>query len=414
MGNAIRPSTRHGETRLAGAALRACMAALVAMLLGTTVPTGASAQTVKIGFIATFSGPNASLGDNMDKAVQLYLKLHGQDLKPIQVEVIRRDDGGPNPDTARRLAQELIVRDHVSILTGFVFTPNVAAVAPLTREARMPLVLMNTGTSGLLESSPYMVRFSFNVWQIGYTLGQWAAKNGIKTASIAVSDFSGGLDYGAAFSRGFTDAGGKIVETIKMPLSNPDFSPIVQRIKDGHPEAVFVFNPGGQQATSFMKAFHEVGLDRAGIRMLAPGDLTSDDELKNMTDIDFPAVSAHHYTAFADRPANHEFVAAWKQAYGDDSTPNFMSAGAWEAMRAIFEAVRQQGGTMDPDRTMAILRHYSNDDSIRGPLHIDPDTRDIVQNVYIRRLERSNGQLTNKEFDTVPQVGDPSISLAKP
>ena len=410
MFDATVPPSHPVAPAFSGTRLRAGIAAFfVFVALGALVSPGASAQTVKLGFIATFSGPNASLGDNMDKAVQLYLKLHGQDLKPIQVEVIRRDDGGPN-----RLAQELIVRDHVSILMGFVFTPNVAAVAPLSREAKVPMVLMNTGTSGLLDMSPYLVRFSFNVWQIGYTLGQWAAKNGIKTATVAISDFSGGIDYGAAFARGFTDGGGRIIETVKMPLSNPDFLPIVQRIKDSHPEAVFVFNTGGRQATSFLKAFHDAGLDKAGIRMLAPGDLTSDEELKNMTDIDFPAISAHHYTAFADRPENREFVAAWKHAYGADTTPNFMSAGAWEAMRAIFEAVKLQGGTMDPDRTMAILSAYKDENSIRGPLHIDPATRDIVQNVYIRRLERSNGELVNKEFDTVPQVGDPSTTLARP
>ena len=391
------------------------MRTLLAILaFGLSLVSSAMAQTVKIGFLATLSGSNASLGDNMDKAVQLYVKLHEQDLKPIQVEVIRRDTGGPNPDVAKRLAQELIVRDHVSVLTGFVFTPNVAAVAPLSRQAKVPMVLMNTGTSGLLDMSPYMVRFSFNVWQIGYTLGQWAAKDGIKTATIAVSDFSGGADFGAAFSRGFADGGGKVIEMIKMPVNNPDFVPIVQRVKDSAPEAVFVFNLGGRQATAFMKAFRDLGLDKAGIRMLAPGDLTSDEELVNMTDIDFPAISAHHYTAFADRPENRAFVAAWKKEYGEASTPNFMSAAAWEAMQAIFAAIKEQDGRMDPDRTMTILKNYRDEKSIRGPLFIDPETRDIVQNVYIRRLERVGGVLTNKEFETFPQVGDPSRKLVVP
>lgn len=388
------------------------MRILTAGALMLALGSSAVAQTVKVGFIATFSGPSASLGDNMDKAVRLYVKLHEQDLKPVQVEILRRDDGGPNPDTAKRLAQELIVRDRVSVLTGFVFTPNVAAVAPLSREAKIPMVLMNTGTSGLLEMSPYIVRFSFNTWQIGYTLGQWAAKSGIKTATVAVSDFSGGTDYGAAFSRGFTDAGGTVRETIKMPLTNPDFLPIVQRIRDSAPEAVFVFNTGGRQATAFMKAFQELGLDKAGIRLLAPGDLTSDEELPNMTEVQFPAITAHHYTASADRPENREFVAAWKKEYGENTTPNFMSAAAWEAMAAIFKAIKEQGGRMDADKTLTILRNYRNDRSIRGPVLIDPETRDMVQNVYIRRLERVDGKLINKEFETIPQVGDPSRKLA--
>ena len=385
-------------------------AVLVMLALAGPLAPGTMGQTVRIGFIAALSGPNASLGDNMDKAIQLYLKLHADDIRPIKVEVIRRDSGGPNPDTAKRLAQELIVRDHVSILTGFVFTPNVAAVAPLSREARIPMVLMNTGTTGLLAMSPYMVRFSFNVWQIGYPLGQWAAKSGIKTATIAVSDFSGGLDFATAIARGFTDGGGKILEIIKMPLSSPDFLPIVQRIKDSDPEAVFVFNPGGQQATGFFKAFQGLGLEKAGIKLITTGDLTSDEELKNMTDVDVPAISAHHYTAFADRPANRAFVAAWKAEYGQASVPNYMSAGAWEAMRAIFEAVKAEKGEMNTDRTMGILRNYKDEDSIRGPLHIDPSTRDIVQNVYIRRLVRNDGVLINQEFETIPQVADPSTT----
>lgn len=380
---------------------------MTVMAVFAALATGASAQTVKIGFITTLSGANASLGDNMDKAVRLYVKLHEAELAPVRVEIVRRDDTGPNPDTAKRLAQELIVRERVSILTGFVFTPNVAAVGPLSREAKVPMVLMNTGTAGLLDLSPYMVRFSFGVGQIGYPLGQWAARNGIKTATVAVSDFSGGIDFAAAFSKGFTEAGGTIRETIKMPLANPDFLPIVQRIKDSGPEAVFVFNPGGRQATGFMKAFQDLGLDRAGIRMLAPGDLTADEELPNMIDVQVPAITAHHYTASADRPENRAFVEAWKAEYGASTTPNYMSAAAWEAMASIFKAIRDQGGKMEADRTLDILRHYRNERSVRGPMFIDPETRDVVQNVYIRRLERVNGALANREFETVPEMRDP-------
>lgn len=385
---------------LAGAALIAATA------------SGAAAQTVKVGFIASLSGPNASLGDSMDKAIRLYAKLHARDIEPVRVEVVRRDDTGPNPDAAKRLAQELIVRERVSVLTGFVFTPNVAAVAPLSREAKVPMLLMNTGTSGLLDMSPYMVRISFGVWQIGYTIGQWAARHGIKTATVAVSDFSGGADYGAAFEKGFTDNGGRVVETIKMPLNNPDFVPIVQRIRDSAPQAVYAFNPGGRQATAFMKAFADLGLDRAGIQLVAVGDITPDEELPNMTNVDFPAVTGQQYTASADRPENRAFVAAWKAEYGADSTPNSMAASAWEGMAAIYGAAKAQGGRMDPDRTLDLLRHYSNPASIRGPLHIDPETRDVVQNVYMRRLERVNGVLMNREFETVPQVGDPSRKAA--
>ena len=380
---------------------------ITAAALAASLAATASAQTVKVGFIASFSGPNAALGDSMDKAVRLYEKLHAKDIAPVQVEIIRRDDTGPSPDVAKRLAQELIVRDKVSILTGFVFTPNVAAVAPLSKQAHVPMLLMNTGTSGLLDMSPYMVRFSFGVWQIGYTLGQWAAENGIKTATIAVSDFSGGLDYGAAMEKGFTDHGGTVKEMVRMPLNNPDFVPIVQRIRDSAPQAVLVFNPGGQQATAFMKAAQELGLERAGIRVLGTGDITPDEQLANMTGVDIPAVTAQQYAATGDRPENEAFVQAWRAEYGPDSTPNAMSASAWEVMSAIYGAAKAEDGKMDPDRTLDLLRHYADEHSIRGPLHIDPQSRDVVQNVYMRRLQRTDGKLENHEFQTVSQVGDP-------
>ena len=383
-----------------------------AALLGA-IATGAAAQTVKVGFIAAFSGPNAALGDSMDKAVRLYEKLHAKDIAPIQVQIIRRDSTGPNPDVAKRLAQELIVRDHVSMLAGFVFTPNVAAVAPLSKEAKVPMLLMNTGTSGLLDMSPYMVRFSFGVWQIGYTLGAWAAENGIKTATVAVSDFSGGLDYGAAFARGFTDHGGTVKETIRMPLNNPDFVPIVQRIRDSSPQAVMAFNPGGQQATAFMKAAQDLGLASAGIKVLGSGDITPDEQLANMTGVEIPAITAMQYAATGDRPENVAFVRDWKAEYGPDSVPNAMSASAWEAMAAIYQVAKAEDGKMDPDRTIDLLRNYSDEHSIRGPMHIDPNTRDIVQNVYMRRLQRVDGKLENHEFATVPQVGDPGHDVKR-
>jgi branched-chain amino acid transport system substrate-binding protein len=370
------------------------------------VASGAAAQTVKLGLILTYTGPNANLGELVDRGVKLYVKQHEHELGPVKLEILRRDDTGPSPDTAKRLAQELIVRDKVHMLGGVVFTPNAAAIAPVASEAKVPLVLMNAGTSMLTTLSPYIVRFSFTVWQAGYPLGQWAARNGIKTVFTAVSDFAAGTDYEQAFTRGFTEAGGKITDSLRIPLASPDFVPFVQRIRDARPEAVFVFVPAGKQATGFMKAFTDLGLDAAGIKLIGPGDITTDEELPNMGDVKVGAITAHHYSAASPRPENRAFVDAWKKEYGPTTSPNFMAVGGYDAMEAIFTAIREQKGRIDGDKTVEILRRYKNPRSPRGPFEIDPDTRDIVQNIYIRRLERQDGMLLNREFATIPMVKD--------
>lgn len=363
-------------------------------------------QTVKVGVILTASGPFASQGDLIDRGIRLYVKQHEQDLGGVKLEIIRRDDTGPNPDVAKRLALELVVREKVNMLAGVVFTPNVAAIAPVATEAKIPFILMNTGTSVLTTMSPYIVRLSFTVWQISYPLGQWAAKNGIKTAITAVSDFTGGHDFEQAFVKGFTDAGGKVTESIRMSMTTSDFVPFVQRIKDAKPEAVYVFVPGGKQSTQFMKAFTDLGLDTAGIKLLGPGDIVPDEELPNMGDVKPGVITAHHYSAAAVRSANTAYVAAWKKEYGENSSPNFMSTAGYDAMGAIFAAIREQKGRIDTDRTIDILRHYKNPNSPRGPFEIDPETRDIIQNVYIRRLERQDGRLINREIETIPRQKD--------
>jgi branched-chain amino acid transport system substrate-binding protein len=367
----------------------------------------AGAQTVKVGFIATLSGPNGTLGELLDRGARLYIKEHEKELGGIKLEMVRRDDTGPNPDTAKRLAQELIVRDKVNMITGVVYTPNAAAIAPLVTEAKVPFVMMNAGTSSLTTLSPYMARFSFSVWQIAYPLGQWAGKKGgIRTAYTAVSDFAGGHDYEQAFIKGYTDAGGKMAGTVRIPLANPDFVPFVQRIKDAKPDAVYVFVPAGRQATQFMKAFTDLGLDTAGIKLIGPGDVLTDDELPNMGDVKPGAITAHHYSAAAPRPENRAFVEAWRKEYGANTTPNFMAVAAYDAMGAIFAAIIEQKGRIDPDKTMDILRRYKNPKSPRGPFEIDPETRDIVQNVYMRELVRVNGQLQNREYETIPMQKD--------
>ncbi|MGH8632821.1 MAG: ABC transporter substrate-binding protein [Burkholderiales bacterium] len=381
----------------------------VALFLAAVAP----AQTIKIGVINSFSGPFATLGDLMDKGMKLYIKQNADKLPPgVKIELVIRDDGGPNPDKAKQLAQELIVRDKIQFLTGVVFTPNALAIAPLTQEAKVPFFIGNAGTSVITERSPYIARFSFTLWQSSYPLGGWASRR-YKRAYIAVSDFAPGHDSEAAFERGFTEGGGKIVGKVRIPLANPDFVPFMQRVKDAKPDVLMAFTPAGRQATQIMKAYGDLGLDKAGIKFIGPGDITTDEELPNMGDVPLGVVTMHHYSAAATRPANKAFIAAWKKEYGEKSWPSFMSVGQWDAMDAIYYAIREQKGKIDPDRTMALVKKYKNPNSPRGPIAIDPETRDIIQNEYMREVRKVGGQLANVEFETFEQVKDPWKELKK-
>ncbi|HLF38302.1 MAG TPA: ABC transporter substrate-binding protein [Burkholderiales bacterium] len=379
------------------------LAAGAALLLAVAAP----AQTIKIGVINTYSGPFATLGDLIDKGFKLYMKQNADKLPPgVKIELVIRDDGGPNPDKAKQLLQELIVRDRIQFLTGVVFTPNALAMAPLTQEAKLPFFIMNAGTSVITERSPYIARFSFTLWQSSYPLGAWASRK-YKRAYIAVSDFAPGHDSEAGFERGFTEGGGRIVGKVRIPLANPDFVPFMQRVKDAKPEVLMAFTPAGRQATQIMKAYGDLGLDKAGIKFIGPGDITTDEELPNMGDAPLGVITMHHYSAAATRPANKAFIAAWKKEYGEKSVPSFMSVGGWDAMDAIYYAIREQKGKIDPDRTMALVKKYKNPNSPRGPIAIDPETRDIIQNEYIREVKRVGGQLANVEFETISMVKDP-------
>ena len=383
------------------------MRIVLGFVLALAVALPAAAQTVRLGFLNVYSGPFASLGEYVDKGARLYMKLNADKLPPgVKIDLVVRDAGGPNPDKAKQLAQEMIVRERIQLLTGLVFTPNAFAIAPLVTEAKVPTAIMNAGTSAITTRSPYIARFSFTLWQSSYPFGQWAAKK-YKRAYILVSDFGAGHDSEQAFEKGFTEGGGEIVGKVRMPMQNPDFVPFMQRAKDTKPEILFAFIPAGRQATAIMKAYSDLALDKAGIKFVGPGDITTDEELPNMGDVALGAITAHHYSAAGDRPANKAFVAAWKKEYGENTTPNFMAVGAWDAMDAIYRAIREQKGKIDPERTMAIFKSYKNPDSPRGPMSIDPQTRDIVQNEYIREVRKVDGKLANIELETIPDVKDP-------
>jgi branched-chain amino acid transport system substrate-binding protein len=388
--------------------MKSWQATIAALAVAVLSCRGAFAQTVKLGVVDTYSGPFAAVGELLDRGIRLYVKQHEKDLPPdVKLEIIRRDDTGPNPEVAKRMAQELITREHVQLLAGTVYTPNALAIAPLVSEAKVPFVVMNAGTALITTKSPYIARTSFTMWQSSYPLGEWAARNGVSKAYTAVTDYGPGIDAEAAFTKGFTAAGGRVVGSVHMPLANPDYVPFMQRAKDAAPDAVFVFVPGGKDATALMKVFGELGLKAAGIKLIGPGDISTDEELRNMGDVALGVVTAFHYSAAATRPANQDFVKAYKAEFGAQEEPAFEVVGGYDGMAAIFHAIIAQQGKIDPDRTMELLKGWKDDASPRGPIMIDPETRDIVQNEYLRRIEKVNGELANVEFETMPMVKDP-------
>jgi len=375
---------------------------------GASLPLPLAAQTVKVGLINSYTGFVAQPADQGQKGFDLYVKLHEKDLPPgVKIEVLRRDDTS-NPEVGKRLAQELITRDHVQLLTGVVLSPVAAAVAPMTAEAKVPL-LLDIASAGVTipRISPYVARISFTLWQESYPIGKWAAEQGWKTGYTAVSDFIPGHDAEAAFTKAFTDGGGKMIGSVRFPPSNPDFSPFVQRIKDAKPDVVFIFVPAGTQATAMIKAMQDLGLREAGINVVAPQDLLPDEELPRMGDTPLGLITSGTYSADAKRPANEAFVAAWKREYGDKSVPDFFSVDAWDGMAAIYGLVKETKGSFTADQAMVFLSHWKDPDSPRGPIMIDPQTRDIVQNVYIRRVEKQGDKLVDVEIATIPMVKDP-------
>jgi branched-chain amino acid transport system substrate-binding protein len=386
---------------------RAELAVAAALCAAITVATPASAQTVRVGLINTYSGAMASNGDQIEKAINLFMKS-GQCKLPagVNLEIIKRDDTGINPETAKRLATELIVRDKVQMITGVVWTPNALSIAPVVTEAKVPFVIMNAGTAMITERSPYIARTSFTLWQSSYPMGTWSAKR-FKTAYVAVADFGPGHDAQEAFTKAFTAAGGKIVGSVRMPPPTTDFAPFLQRVKDAKPDALFVFVPAGKNATALIKGFGDLGLAQTGIKLIGPGDIVTDEELPNMGDVPIGVMTMFHYSAAGDRPANKSFVAAYQKEYGPKAWPNFISVGAWDGMQAICDVVRAQGGKVDPEKTMLLLRGWKNPNSPRGPIEIDPRTRDIVQNEYVRETRKVDGILKNVELETIPMVKDP-------
>jgi branched-chain amino acid transport system substrate-binding protein len=362
--------------------LKCIAVALTAALLASPA---LAQETVKVGLIVSMTGQQASTGKQIKGAVDLYMKQHGDTVAGKKIQVILRDSGSI-PDQTKRLAQELIVNEHVNVIAGFEITPAAFVAAPLATEAKIPAVVMAAGTSVITEKSPYIVRTSFTLPQSSTIIADWALKNNIKKVVTIVSDYAPGFDAEKAFTEQFKKGGGEIPQALRVPLASPDFAPFLQRAADAKPDAIFIFVPSGQ----------------GGI--IGPGDVTDDDELNNMGDAALGVVTAHLYSADHNSPMNKDYVKAFEAA--NHFRPNFMSVGGYDGMHLIYAAVQKAGGKIDGDSLLAAMKGMKWE-SPRGPISIDPETRDIVQNIYIRKVERKNGELYNVEFATFEAVKDP-------
>jgi branched-chain amino acid transport system substrate-binding protein len=371
-----------------------------AALLGLTAH--AQDNTFKIGLLLPMTGPFASTGKQIDAAVKLFIAQNGSTIAGRKVEVILKDDTS-TPDVTRRLAQELVVNDKVNVLAGFGLTPLALATAPIATQSKTPLVVMAAATSSITEASPYIIRTSFTLPQAAVGIADWAPKNGIKKVVSLVTDFGPGIDAEKFFKDRFTFNGGQVTETLRVPLRNPDFAPFLQKVRDAKPDALFVFVPSGAGA-ALMKQFAERGLDKAGIKLIGTGDVTDDDILNAMGDVAVGVVTSHHYSASHNSPLNKKFVEAFSKA-NNGLRPNFMAVGGYDGMRVIYEAAKvTKGGSGE-----ALLNAMKGQifESPRGPIFIDAQTRDVVHNIYIRKVEKVNGQLYNQEFETIKDVKDP-------
>jgi branched-chain amino acid transport system substrate-binding protein len=370
-----------------------------------------AAEPIRIGLIGEFSGPFAEFGKQMEAGIRSYMKQHGDSVAGRKIELITKDTTGPAPDVAKRLAQELVVRDKVDFLVGFGLTPNAMAAAPIATQAKTPMIVMNAATSVITTRSPYIVRLSMTLPQITAPMAIWAARNGIHKVYTLVADYAPGIDAEGAFKKAFTANGGEIVDSVRVPLKNPEFAPFIQRIKDAHPEAVFVFLPAGEQGVAFMKGFQERGLAESGIKLIATGDIVDDLLLPAMGEPTLGLVTSFHYSAAHDSPENKAFLKTFQEVTGSDRRPSFMAVGAYDGTAAIYEVAEKLGGKIDGDKAMEILSNFKRM-SPRGPIAIDPATRDIVQTVYVRRVEKVGGELYNVEFDAFADFKDPGKESA--
>ena len=379
-----------------------------AMLVAATCAN--AQQTVKIGVILPFSGQFADTGAQLDGGIKLYMQQHGDMVAGKKIEIIRKDTGGVAPDIAKRLAQELVVRDNVDILAGFVLTPNALAVADISRQAKKLMVIMNAGTSIITTKSPYATRTSITLPQAAETIGTWAYKNGVRRVYSMVSDYGPGHDAEQGFQQAFKQAGGEMIGGVRFPVSNPDFAPFVQRAKDANPQAIFLFIPAGTQPASFAKALAERGIDPKVTKVLSTGDTTSEAALKSMGESGIGILSAWNYDYNQEGRLNAKFVKAYNEA--NQRNPDFMSVGGYDGMHLIYEALKKTGGNASGEALIAATKGM-NWESPRGPIMIDPETRDVIETIYIRRVQKVGNEVRNVVIDRVENVKDPVLERMK-
>jgi branched-chain amino acid transport system substrate-binding protein len=364
----------------------------------------ACAREIKIGIMGPFSGPFAEYGQRYRRAVELFLAQHESRVGSDTVSILYRDVGGNAPQRARQLAQELVVRDRVDYMGGLALTPNVFAVADVVTEAKIPFVIFNSGTSGVPQKSPYFVRTGFTQWTVSFPIGRWAAEHGMKTAAIAVADYAPGYDAANAFAAGFKEHGGQVVETIKVPLNTTDYSSYLQRIQSLKPDCVFVFLNAGPMAVTFLNGYIERGLRASGIELYGTSEFQETD-LPKIGAGAVGIVSALHYSPDLDNPENRTFVSAMTAKFGEEALPDIFTVQAYDGMQLLFHMIEATGGQSNPEKAIESVRGFAWN-SPRGPVSIDPETRDIVQNVYVRRVVNEGGKLVNRAFETFKAVKD--------
>jgi branched-chain amino acid transport system substrate-binding protein len=365
----------------------------------------AQQAAIKVGVIATTSGGFATWGRQFKQGIDLYMAEKGPRAGGRPVEILYRDETGADPPRARQLAQELVTRENVDFLAGGTFTPSAFGIAPVATEAKKPFIVLNAAAAVVTRRSPYIVRTSLSLWQTAVPAAQWAYANGIREVYICVSDYAPGHDARDGFTQGFTAAGGTIQDTLAVPLNVVDFAPYVQRMLDRRPGAVFVFMPSGPTSVGFMRAFADLGGHRNGVKLIATNE-TDEVELQAIGDSAIGVVSVFNYSLSLDSDRNRAFVAAYRRLHGAESIPNFASVAAYDGMHLVYQAAERLGGQIDGDRALEVMKGMQID-SPRGPITIDPVERDVIQDIYIRRVERRDNLLVNVAFDRIPQVRDP-------
>jgi len=386
--------------------LRTTGAALISARLAAGTARAAPAEPFKVGIIWSYTGGGPASGPELDGAMAAFQKVHGDTVAGRKVVIVRRDDTGVNPEVARRMAQELVVQEKVDMIAGLIFTANAMTVGDISNQSKTPVMLVNSVATGLLPRFPYMTRWSFTTLELTDVLGKWAARNGYKTIYTLYADNQSGVDANVGFTRAFEGAGGKIVGVSPMPLTATDFSAYIQRAKDAQPDGCFVFLLAGGESAQFFKQYDAAGLQRAGIKILSTGDLVSENNLPQMGDLAIGIVSAYHYSSAHNSALNRQYQQETTAIMHGNPNPSFAGVAMWDILTATYRALAAQNGNWDPDKTLAFLKGYKAE-SPRGPIMIDPATRDIVENVYLRRVEKRDGALVNVEFATYPLVVSP-------